>query len=313
MYTLLIFLILPWFMSQGRAQTLIQTYTAHTSKIVGMAVDSDGEFLVSAATDGSVKIWNSSSRSLLKSISMANPINAIAVSLNFIYVSDNISIKKLDLNTGITLMTFSTAITPGTLYAYDQYIFAGMSDNSIRQFDVTNGTLLKTFTGHTNIISELAISDGFLYSASLDNSIRKWNITTQASAGIYGALGNPLNSLIVDYQPIIYGGSTTGIIRRWDSSGTTVTFKDISTSTSSVRIIAHTLNNFYTYTSDGTIRQWDAVTAVEKIRSAVISTSELTSAVLYDNILYTGFLDGVIRVFELPVYVSLLHLINYTD
>ena len=98
------------------------------------------------------------------------------------------------------------------------------TDNTIRLWDVSSGTLKKTLTGHTGGIYEIVFSPqgNILASASSDTSVRLWDVVT--GIHIRKLTGNTNKVTNVVFSPegdTLASASTDNTIRLWDvSSGT---------------------------------------------------------------------------------------------
>lgn len=55
-------------------------------------------------------------------------------------------------------------------------LFSGSSDRTIRQWNTKSGECLRTYKGHTKGINGLFVSGSFLYSGSDDKKCRKWDV-----------------------------------------------------------------------------------------------------------------------------------------
>ena len=57
----------------------------------------------------------------------------------------------------------------------DGKLYSGSGDRTIKIWNCSTDTLIKTLTGYTRDVSCLTIDDGKLYSGSLDKSVKVWN------------------------------------------------------------------------------------------------------------------------------------------
>ena len=57
----------------------------------------------------------------------------------------------------------------------DGKLYSGSYDSTIKIWNCSTDTLIKTLTGHTGAVMCLTINDGMLYSGSWDRSIKVWN------------------------------------------------------------------------------------------------------------------------------------------
>jgi len=124
--------------------TLIKTLAGHNEKVNKALVTPDGKEIISCSDDGTIKIW-SISGALIKTLGHGSCVEALAMS------------------------------SDGNL------IVSGSVDYSIEDYSIKlwnrGGELLNTLTGHTNIITSVAVNpmNNMIYSGSWDNTLKIWN------------------------------------------------------------------------------------------------------------------------------------------
>ena len=89
----------------------------------------------------------------------------------------------------------------------------------IRLWNASDGTPLRTLTGHTDIVYSIAFSpDGnILASGSRDNTIRLWDASN--GAHLHTLTGHTVAVLSVAFSPdsnVLASGSEDGAVRVWD-------------------------------------------------------------------------------------------------
>lgn len=91
-----------------------------------------------------------------------------------------------DTESGEVLSTF-TRLGSVTCMMYWETLFVGLEDGRILELDTINGSILKTYSGHTAAVNSLLwINNGkILMSTSKDCSIRTLNVETCEWTGIY--------------------------------------------------------------------------------------------------------------------------------
>ena len=128
-------------------QTLLKTYKGHDGDIVSLAYSTNGETLISASGDNSIRMWNASNE------------------------SEEPKILKLPIAS-------SVSVSPTSLAVSESHIVAGYLDRIVRVWDVESGKLLKRLDGHQEKVLSVAVSpDGrTLFSSSQDGRVRKWDL-----------------------------------------------------------------------------------------------------------------------------------------
>jgi len=158
----------------------------HSDEIRSVTFSPDGSLLATASDDNTVKIWNvpqSEKPDLLilpdeqvQSVSFSSDGRCIATSSKeTIYIYDS--------TTGALLLSIATqALINDVLFSPDcRFIAAAHRDNSITLWDVSSGSFISTFKGHTDQVFTLAFTPDArtLASGSRDNSIRLWDVESR--------------------------------------------------------------------------------------------------------------------------------------
>ncbi len=116
----------------------------HTGIVNAVGWSPDGQEIATASADGTVKVWNAQSGSLICTYNNGDVIYSLAWSPDGILIA------------------------------------AGSGDNSVQVFTATSCSQDKTYTGHTNSVLSVAwSSDGkYLASGSSDDTALIWNVPT---------------------------------------------------------------------------------------------------------------------------------------
>ena len=118
----------------------------HTDTVQSIAISPDGKTIASASDDGTVKLWELEG-------SNPNPIREIK-----------------DQGGWVKAVVF---------LSNRQIVTAGQ-DKNIKIIDIESGKVVKTLSGHTNLINSVAIAPNsdLLASGSNDNTVNLWKIST---------------------------------------------------------------------------------------------------------------------------------------
>ena len=146
-------------------------------------------------------------------------------------------------------------------------IISGSDDNTIRIWDPTTGTTLRTLIGHTDWIRSVTTAqlDGrtVIISGSNDRTIRIWDPTTGNTLRTLTGHTDSVNSVTtteLDGRTVIVFGSEDNTIRIWDPT-TGNTLRTLTGHTNPVNSITTTELDGRTViisgSSDNTIRIWD--------------------------------------------------------
>ena len=155
-----------------------------------IAFSPDGTKIVSAGSRSSIRLWNTHSFKLLKTIrrntldSSQEDVGSIAFSpdgtkiasagYKTIKLWDALSVRLLNTLEGHKYRIYSVAFSPdGSMLA------SGGEDKTVRIWDMHSGRLINTLKGHTESVMSVAFSpDGTtIVSGSSNNTIKLWDIS----------------------------------------------------------------------------------------------------------------------------------------
>jgi WD40 repeat protein/serine/threonine protein kinase len=157
---------------------------AHSHQAESVQFTPDGETLISAGRDGTIKLWNAATRSVFQTIYCHGGVKSLAIA--------------------------QTAPLGA----------AGCFDQSVIIFNYRTGEVVRRLTGHTLRVLSVAISDDDLYVAASDESgsIRIWELTTGRLIDLIPGERHAIWSLCfargVSTQPTILAGDSQGKLHR---------------------------------------------------------------------------------------------------
>ncbi len=178
-----------------RTRQLLHVLEEHTQTIFALAFSPDGSMLASGSGDGTVRLWKTSDIENWTTIAEhQGPFTEhtdIVLSLTFSADSKVLAsgsrdgvIRFWDPDTGNSKGNIGDGFgdPPVLSLAFSpiktEFVLAtARADNAIRLWNLNEGRLQHTLTGHTDIITSLAFStDGSaLASASADSTVKVWN------------------------------------------------------------------------------------------------------------------------------------------
>jgi len=177
------------------------------------------------------------------------------------------SIKEWDARTGecVKTLTGHSDIVTKAQYSPDgEKILSASSDKTIKEWDAGTGECVKTLAGHNNWISSAVYSpDGEkILSASYDHSIKEWDARTGECVKTLTGHSSYVSSAM--YSPDgkkILSASYDKTIKEWDT-GTGVCVKTLIGHTEEVTGAVYSLDGekILSASSDNTIKEWDAGT-----------------------------------------------------
>jgi len=206
----------------------IMEYAAHDIAPLCYQLSRDGKRLISGGGDGKILLWDLESGKVLRSVqAFREPVfdlqfnndesKVIASSWDATVRIYDLSTSKMDSYHDLkNNSAYCLRFLPGDLY----YI-TGKLDNSIELWEIDTKTVVRTFTGHTGIISGLlTTADGkTLISASWDGSVRVWNIGTGLMERKLTTGATPVYAIMLSPdERILYTAGADRIIRAWEIS-----------------------------------------------------------------------------------------------
>ena len=160
----------------------VKTLIGHTGGWVRLLVVLPDGRLASASADKTIRLWNTTTGELCKTL------------------------------IGHTDWVGSLVVLP------DGRLASGSADNTIRLWNTTTGESVKTLIGHTGWVRSLVVlPDGRLSSNSGDRTIRLWNTTTGESVKTLIGHAGCVNALVVLQDGTLASASNDKTIRLWNT------------------------------------------------------------------------------------------------
>ncbi|KAF9909186.1 hypothetical protein EC991_008946 [Linnemannia zychae] len=284
--------------------TFRQSFNHHTDWVNDIVLCHNGESLVSASSDRTVKLVRPHSH---------NPTSAHIIGTHEDYVKtlayapgpgwvasgglDKI-VRLWDIKEGRSGQFGSLGSIPETSSKASIYALAcnpagtvlatGSPEKIIRVWDPRSGQRITKFAGHTDNIRALLISESgdTILSASSDTTIKLWSLTAQRCITTYTMHSDSVWSLYSDHPQLatFYGGSKDGLvtkteINRYDDEDPGQCVVICKAETGVARLVAHDNARIWTATSSSSIYQWP------DIPTRVNRSTELAAAIVPANLL----------------------------
>ena len=175
-----------WNLATGQE---IRTLSGHTSGIHALAFSPDGKILASGSNDNSIKLWNVSTGEEIASFEGRDRISSLAFdsvgkilasggSEGTIKIWDITTQKLLRISTNSNKVYSVNFIEKSGSISNNSVI--GSYNNSIRMWNPLTGEIIRTFRGHSRLVTSTAVSprSNLLASGSSDQTIKLWNLDT---------------------------------------------------------------------------------------------------------------------------------------
>ncbi len=259
----------------GASSALLRTLRGHTSLVTGCAVSPDGRFIISASTDGTLKMWDAATGAERRTLTgHTNAVKGCAVSPDgrwIISASSDGTLKVWDAATGAECRTLTghTDWVKGCAVSPDgTWIVSASTDRMLKVWDAATGAECRTLTGHTREVTGCAVSpDGsFIVSASSDGTLKMWDAATGAERRTLTGHTNAVKGCAVspDGRWII-SASSDGTLKVWDAA-TGAECRTLTGHTRSITGCAVSPDGRFiiSASTDGTLKMWDAATGAER-------------------------------------------------
>lgn len=177
--------------------------------------------------------------------------------------SERLIVERNWRNNHPKLITLQGGHTDGVMCVQfceiQKIVMTGSFDKTIRVWNLTTGTLVRTLEGHSRCVRALQFDDAKLVTGAMDNTLKIWNYHTGSCIRtLEGHTGGVL-SLHFDSR-VMASGSTDNTIRVWNfEAGECCTLVGHTEWVNSVRI-CHEGTILVSSSDDATIRLWDLQT-----------------------------------------------------
>jgi WD40 repeat protein len=282
-----------------------RTLPAHTAAVTAVAFSPDGQTLVTAAEDHSVRLWGVASWRHVKLLVPWPRSVAFAPDGKTLAIASGPAVRLWDVAAGCerAVLSHSTGVAALAFSPNGQLLAAGCGDSTVRVWDVATQRQVGRLLGHTQPQLTVAFSrDGrILASGSLDNTVRLWDAATlkeianfrrhtaQIQSLSFSSDGKTLASASIDGTVQLYDVVTT----QWRTS-----LPGHRTPIGPV-IFSPDGKALATGGGDGTIRVWDPDT--KNVVAMLRGNTNPINALAYapdGHTLVSGCYDGTVKVWD---------------
>ena len=199
----------------------------HSGTITGIAFAGDGKWIVSAGADGTIKVWGTASRALVRTLELdAGPATAIATEgRRAVTGHRDGSVVLWDLETGDKLASYkrSDASIWSVAFTGDPERFAASShDWTVMLFDArARSAPVQVLEGHDSAVQALAYSPAshLLASGAADRTVKLWDPAVHRLIRTYRGHNDAVTAVSVTPDGrVLASASLDGAIRLWSTT-----------------------------------------------------------------------------------------------
>jgi WD40 repeat protein len=202
----------------------IATLEGDDSPVRSICLDRSGEFLVSGASNGVIRIWNLKNKQCIQTINSTSEIIwkvVISPDSKIIAVNNYQSIELRGFNGNhIGILEGHSDLIYSMAFSSDsKFLTSGSRDTSIKIWDVESKTCISTLEGHTNTVHAVAFSpvESVLVSGGFDSSLRIWDTKSKKSLRVFQGETAWIRSIYYcSKSRLIASGDDNGDIKIWN-------------------------------------------------------------------------------------------------
>lgn len=204
------------------------TIRASAGAVGALAVSAPGNFLVTAPSDGSVRVWDLANGIEIRRIrDLSGAASALGVNANetLIAAARGTTVRVWKLMSGQRLYELrgdGGEVTAMAFGADPNTLLTGESDGTIIQWDLASGRQVRRFSDHDGEIRAIVLSaDGkTMATADSDGAIYVWDFEDGTAGERFGPEEEGLSALAITADgKWIASGASDGEVVLWDNAG----------------------------------------------------------------------------------------------
>ena len=220
--------LFDWLNKPQSRDPCIMTIKGHSDWVNDCAFSPDGTKILSASSDGTLKLWNvETGEDLMTFRGHSFEVTACVFSpdgKNILSGGNDHTMKLWDVETGVEILTFKDHLfgIKACTFSPDGITILSASDD-LKLWSTKTGSEILTFKGHSQSVQDCAFSpDGkIVLSASNDKTLKLWDVETGAiirtlighSSGVKSCIFSPDGKMILSSAGKLYEGE----FRLWNT------------------------------------------------------------------------------------------------
>lgn len=192
------------------------------------------------------------------------------------------------------------------IYLHGTTLASGSSDSSIRLWDLTSGSNIKTLTGHSDAVRCIQFVDNVLVSGSNDKTIKIWDLDTSTCRRTL--MGHSYDVYVIEFRDnVIISGSKDKTVKIWNMHDGQC-LRTISGFGAGVRCLQMRDSVVATGEYSGGLKVFDIETG-NQIKSIPYAHSKIIKCieVLSPHVILTGGYDHFVKLWDLRSSTCVKH------
>jgi len=253
--------------AQVAAPPVVTQLKGHSGPVKGVAFAGDGRWIVSSGGEGTVKVWDVTTRALVRTVTLdAGAATALAAEgRRAASGHKNGSVSVWDLDAGEKVAAFKrndAMISAVTFTGTEDRFAASAHDGTVTLFDLAaRGGAIPILEGHEGPAEALAYSpaSGLLASGGADRTIKLWNAASYGLVRTYRGHNEAVTALALTRDGrVLASASLDGAVRLWSTSSGR-TFRSVRLHKARVSVLAFSPDGqmLASASEDGSVRLWE--------------------------------------------------------
>ncbi len=297
---------------QGSIVTPIAEISAHQGAVTGLAYTADGRWLVTTGEDATLKVWDATYHSLVRTIELddgrATALALFGTRALTGHANGKVVVWDLERAQKIATLQRNEASIWAVAFTGDaDRVAAASHDGKVTLWDVQQPSApLHVFDGHDGPVQALAYAPqrSLLASGSADKTVRLWNLATLSLKRRYRGPGDTVSALAFSHNGrIVAGGELGGRIHVWSVlSSRRLRRLDGHKDRVASLAFAPDADVLASASEDGTVRLWDLKRG-RTIRALTGHTGGATAVAFSPSgqRLASAGENGIVRLWAMPL------------
>jgi WD40 repeat protein len=295
-------------MSYEHGDVPLADLKGHRGAVTGLAFTSDGQQIVTASLDGTLKVWNASKGGLARTLEFdAGGATVMALAGRHAatgHADGSIEIFDIDTASRIGTLRRGAATVSALVFAGGaDRVAAGARDSAVTVWDTGKPHVpVRVLEGHDSSVQAIAYAarGPFIATGAGDRSVKLWSLEKGELIRTYRGHRSAVTATAFDAKGrVLASGSSDGQIRLWSTYAKRLK-RQLSGHQGNVSALAFAPDGLHLISGgpDGTVRIWDCDRGrvVRTITTGVGSIGVLAVSADGQRIAAGGS-DGAVRVF----------------